>query len=224
MHNFRFLLNFTFILASISTFSTPAKANGLLDFFFPKINKGPSPAETLKAPFADEDAVIEEMDASGNAANQTPLHLRHRTNDIITSWVQITIPEMITYKAKSYNKEYRDKIKYFDRIGLAEYIKFLKERNFITTLKTGRYDISGFIKNYPIILNEGAIDGRYRWLYQANIMLTYIQSGTRDYSNIKQEDAITQEFILTFQIGRSRQATNEHGLLIESWDVKPVKK
>ncbi len=202
-----------------------AKAEGFFDFFLPSIaKKGPNPAVTLKAPFSDEDAVIEEMDASGNAANQTPLHLRHRTNDIVTLWVQRLVPDMISYKAQGYNRQYAEKTKSFTKAGLDEYIKFLGQRNFVKTLKTGRYDIAGFIKDYPVILNEGAIDGHYRWLYQINIMVTYIESGANDYTNIKQGEAISQEFVLTFQLGRSREAANDIGLLIESWDVKPKKK
>ncbi len=223
------VLRLCFSIALIFSFAAiggqSAKAEGFFDFFLPSIaKKGSNPAVTLKAPFADEDAVIEEMDASGNAANQTPLHLRHRTNDIVTLWVQRIVPDMISYKAQGYNGQYAEKIKSFNEAGLSEYIKFLGERNFVKTLKTGRYDIAGFIKDYPVIFNEGAIDGHYRWLYQVNIMVTYIESGANDYSDIKKSAAISQEFVLTFQLGRSREATNDIGLLIESWDVKPKKK
>ena len=217
-----------FCLIAVFSFSVvlsqPVNAGGLFDFFFPTRSTGPSPAETLKAPFADDDAVIEEMDASGNASNQTPLHLRHRTNEIVTLWVQKIIPNMISYKTLGYEGQYNKKIKSFNKAGSAEYVKFLGERNFIKTLKTGRYDIAGFIKDYPIILNEGVIDGHYRWLYKVNIMVTYIDSKVSDYRNVKQGDSISQEFVLTFEIIRSRDAANDIGLLIESWDVKPKKK
>ncbi len=224
MHILRLFLGVALVFSFSVVASPSAKANEFFDFFFPSAPKGPNPAVTLKAPFANEDAVIEEMDASGNASNQTPLHLRHRTNDIITMWVQTLIPDMISYKAQDYNRQYVDKSKGFDKAGLAEYVKFLNERNFVKTLKTGRYDIAGFIKDYPVLLNEGAVDGSYRWLYQVNIMVTYIESGVKNYAEIKDGEAVSQEFVLTFQIGRSREAANEHGLLIESWSVKPKKK
>lgn len=227
MVNKMFIIRLCLIAVLVLSFSvtapSSARANEFFDFFFPTKSNEPNPAITLKAPFADEDAVIEEMDASGNAANQTPLHLRHRTNETITLWIQKIIPEMITYKTLGYEDQYREKIINFNKAGSIEYLQFLRDRNFITTLKTGHYDIAGFISDYPVILNEGAIDGHYRWLYQMNIMVTYIDSETKNYLEIKKGSAITQEFVLTFQIGRSRTATNEHGIEIESWNIKPTK-
>lgn len=198
---------------------------GWLDAFLPEENKGPSPAETLKAPFADDDAVIVDMDSFGNAANRTPLHLRHRTNNVITRWVQQNIPNLLSYKTGTYKQEYSKNSKDFNEVGLSEYLTFLQEKNFLKTLETGRYDIAGFISEYPVIVNEGARDGYYRWLYQINIMVTYLEGGATDYRTLGVNDAITQEFIVTFQLGRSKDADNEHGLLIETWNVraKPTK-
>lgn len=220
----RLFLSIALIFSFSTAITPPANANEFFDFFFPSTSKEPNPALTLRAPFADEDAVIEEMDASGNASNQTPIHLRHRTNDVITLWIQSLVPDMISYKAQNYEAQYSEKIKNFTKEGAVEYVNFLNQRNFIKTLKTGRYDIAGFISDYPVIINEGAVDGHYRWLYQMDVMVTYIESGASDYKNIKKGNAVSQEFVLTFQIGRSREAVNEHGLLIDSWDVQLKKK
>lgn len=197
---------------------------GWLDFLFPEIQQGPSPAQTLKAPFADEDAVIEDMDMSGHAANITPLHLRHRTNTIITRWVQQNIPNMLSYKADTYKGVYADNAKAFNKVGLGEYLAFLQDKNFLTTLDTGRYDIAGFIKDYPVLLNEGAVDGSYRWLYQTNVMVTYIEAGVTDYNELDSSSAITQEFVVNLQLGRHKNVENDHGILIETWSVRSKNK
>lgn len=197
---------------------------GWLDLLFPEIQQGPGPAQTLRAPFADEDAVIEEMDISGQAANITPLHMRHRTNTIITRWVQQNIPNMLSYKADNYNSIYAQNAKFFDKVGMGEYLTFLQDKNFITTLDTGRYDVAGFIKDYPILLNQGAVDGSYRWLYQVNVMVTYIDSGVTDYTKLDSSAAITQEFVINIQLGRHKDVDNDYGVLIETWSVKSQKK
>ncbi|PCJ98197.1 MAG: hypothetical protein COA45_08595 [Zetaproteobacteria bacterium] len=212
---------FVFVLTVLvlTVGSAPSHA-GWLQFLFPDFSNEPHPAETLKAPFADDDAVIVDMDITGKAANRMPLHLRHRTNAVMTRWVQQNIPNMLSYKAQTYKKAYGGNIVYFTKVGADEYLKFLQDKSFLTTLETGRYDIAGFIRDYPILLNEGAIDGYYRWLYQVNIMVTYIESGVSDYNALKSGDAITQEFVVNFQLGRHKDVDNEHGVLIETWSVR----
>lgn len=217
----RILLCFCFFSFVFAQF--PAHA-GWFDFLFPTpAQQGPNPSETLKAPFADEDAVIQNLDASGQGKQMTPLHLRHRTNNVITLWVQQTLPILLSYKTDRYNQQYAQKAQTFSDAGVAEYVQFLNKHNFVTTLKSGQYDITGFVQDYPVVMNEGPIDGRYRWLYQTEIMVTYIKSGTNDYNELDASDAISKSYTLTFQLGRTDRAKNEHGVLIESWSVKEKK-
>lgn len=198
---------------------------GWLDFLFPAAprHEGPHPAETLRAPFADEDAVVEDLDDTGESRQMTPLHLRHRTNGIMTLWVQQTLPMFLTYQAKTYEQHYADTIKNFSQDGAREYTRFLSQKNVLTTLKSGTYDVAGVLQDYPVIINEGAVDNRYRWLYQVKIMVTFLRSGTTDYKNVNDNDVISRSYTLTLQLGRSKEADNEHGVFIESWSVKDAK-
>ncbi len=203
----------------IASWSLPQPAHAAWwDILFPPVKKGPDPSETLRAPFADEDAVIEDLDSSGQAYNSTPLEKKHRTDDIIIRWIQTAVPTVLSYKGESYERDYKGKVAFFTDVGAKEYLKFMQERNFIKTLKTGGYDISGFVQDFPIILNEGPVKGRYRWLFQMNIMVTYIEAGVTSYK--ENAESLTQEFELTMQVGRHRNVDNEHGLLIETWSIK----
>jgi hypothetical protein len=127
---------------------------------------------------------------------------------------------MLSYDADSYEQEYARKIKNFSKVGAEEYIAFLQKRSIVKTLKTGQYNVSGIVEDYPIIINEGAVDGRYHWLYQVSVLVTYFDADLKRYSKKKNQEVITQRFILTLQLGRVRGADNDHGLLIETWDVK----
>ena len=211
-----------FLMLGIISFTPEANA-GWLDFLFPQTETGPDPSETLRAPFADEDAVIEDLDHKGNPEKAIPLHLRHRPNTVITKWVQNTIPFMLTYKAATYEKEYGQKVTNLNKVGAEEYVKFLQGKNILKTLKTGRYNVTGIIQDYPVIVNEGAVDGHYRWLYKVNVLITYFDSNLKQYTREKEGDTITQEFEITMQIGRAKGVDNEHGILIETWDVKSIK-
>lgn len=203
---------------------SPVNANaGFWDFFFPKVDNSPKPSETLRAPFADEDAVIEDLNAKGNSEKQIPLHLRHRPNSEITKWVRNVVPDLFTYKADGYEKEYTKKIVNFNKTGLDEYVKSLHGLGIIKSLKTGNYDVTGIIQGYPEVLNEKAIDGRYRWVYKMDLMVTYFSSGLKKYTEEKSGDTLTKEYVLTIQIGRNKGVDNEHSVLIETWSVKDKK-
>jgi len=194
---------------------------GWFDFLFPVQDTAPNPAKTLRAPFADDDAVIEELDASGKRENLTPLHMRHRTNTVITRWVQEVVPFLLTYNNADYETDYHQKALSFSKIGAEEYAAFLYGADFIKTLKTGQYNISGFVQDYPVIVNEGVTDGRYKWLYETNVMVTFLDDEMDGYSQRAEDDqTISREYTVTLQLGRSREAANEHGLLIETWSAK----
>lgn len=214
----RFFLMMVLLIGA--TFApAPAQAGWVWDFFFPTVSNEPDPSKTLRAPFANEDAVLQDFTVNGDAT--TPLHLRHRTSDVIIRWIQMTVPSLLSYKGATYEADYGQKIKDMSKVGAREYVQFLNNFNYLTTLKTGRYDVNGFIENYPIILNEGAIDGHYRWLFQADVMVTFVDSDLSPQNRLAEQ--ITKEYTITFQVGRSAMSENEHGILIETWDVKPKK-
>lgn len=224
---FTLLLMFGFTLLGFATLAVPQKAHAFFDFLFPTPDLEAGPAETLRAPFASEDDVIFDMDSQGNELSITPLDQRHRTNKAITDWLQEIVPALLTYNPQGYVRDIKKISVNFTKVGEQEYLAFLRDSNIAKTLETGRYSVTGVIKEYPIVMNEGAIDGRYRWLYQTTVMVTYFdQSAAGDdiYDNDSTTvQAITKEYVLTFQIGRYRESPNEHGIYFESWSSKMVR-
>ena len=129
------------------------------------------------------------------------------------------VPQILTYSAQNYQGQYSQKVVNFTKIGAQEYVQFLQQRDFLTSLKTGRVNINGFVQEYPVVMNEGALDGRYRWVYQTHVMVTYYESDAESRDELE-AGAVTKEYELTMQVGRVKEAKNEHGVLIETWSVK----
>jgi hypothetical protein len=214
---------FFLVLGAFLIINVPVAQAGWFDFFFrPSIrnNEDLKPSQTLLAPFADQDAVIEEFDPTGNFELAVPLDQRHRPNAEISKWVQQIVPTVLTYNSDNYEKEYVEIIKNFSKVGAKEFVKFLQERNIVKTLRTGRYNVTGIVQGYPVIINERALEGRYRWLVQVEVLVTYIDNRVKRIKDAKEGDMITQELVLTLQLGRVRGVDNPHGLLIETWTVK----
>ncbi len=206
------------------TVPSPAYA-GWLEFFFPSLEKKePDPSKTLKAPFADPDAVIIAPRAKeGLPDNNTPLNVRHRPSSLIGRWVESALPDILSYRAKEYKKQFKEKTVYFNDVAKAQYIKFMQDSNYIKILETGRYDINAFVVEPPLLMNEGVVEGRYRWLFKSKVMVTHVKSGTKNYKQVKKDDAVTQTMYIITQVGREKDVKNEHGVLIESFSAKIVK-
>lgn len=196
----------------------PSQA-GLLDLLFPTTKRdGPDPAKTLRAPFANDDVVIDavDIDAAGS-----PLHTRHRTNQVMTFWVRDAVSSLLSYGASDYNAQFRDKSDYLSGDARLEYIAFMRDEGYVNALQTGRFNITGVLQAEPILVNEGAVDNRYRWLYQGDVLVTFLPREAEGYDSVSANDTVSKTYTLTFQVGRSTEAQNEHGIFIETWAVTP---
>tara|TARA_B100001989_G_scaffold37411_2_gene22493 strand:+ start:2987 stop:3670 length:684 start_codon:yes stop_codon:yes gene_type:complete len=209
-------------LIFVATPLSYAHADNWWDFLFPMAREDKTkPTDDGRAPFADPDAIMDGPSLEEKmAGNTSPLHIRHRLNSEIAKWVEAEISIAMTYDAENYKDQYAQKAKSFDKKGLEEYVKFLQDNKIVQTLKSGAYDVRGIVKDVPVLLNEKAIGGRYRWLYRAKVMMTFVPVAMTEYKNGSAERVINKEVIINMQIGRVANANNEHGVKIESWSGK----
>lgn len=220
----RFLLCLICLLVIV-----PHNANaGWLEFFFPQLRpKQINPMGTMTAPFADPNAVIDPtVNKSGLGENSIPINLRHRSNAIISKWVESAVSDMLVYDAQTYEQQYKANAALFDTTGLKEYVTFLNSQNIVSSLKSGIYNVRSFVRDAPIIINEGEVGGRYRWLYKIKVMLSFIKVGLNTYKGAEETDQISKEYTIIVHIGRSSKVKinerNEHGLIIEGWSGELV--
>lgn len=212
----RYLLIF-FMGVWVLTAPLTAQAD-ILGFFFPSLKKETyNPYETLKAPFADNPDQIATEDKSAQ-----DLNVPHRTDGEIADWLKDMVPEVMSFQNKDYTADFRAKEVYFDQQGLANFRDFLRTQNIEGVVQSGQYNITTVIKDFPLLINEGVVAGRYRWLYQVPVMVTYLDRRISDY---KDGTPTNQYFELTVQVGRAQDydAKNEHHVFIETWDGKVVK-
>lgn len=151
------------------------------------------------------------------------LHNPHRTALEISQWLETAIPEIMTFASKDSTQDLKNKEPYFDEYGLANFQEFLEQTKLMTIIQSGQYNTRTYVHDIPVLLNEGLVDGRYRWLYEVPVAVSYMD---RSVDNYEEAEAVNQYFSLTVQVGRvyAEQADNEHHLLFESWSGKVIKK
>ncbi|MCF8495210.1 MAG: DotI/IcmL family type IV secretion protein [Alphaproteobacteria bacterium] len=197
----------------------PARAD-LVEFFFPALKKkAPDPSETLTAPFADLPKG-ESNDSGGNVIfKDLPLENAHRTREEIGQWLMMSVSETLTFDEYEFGDVPKTNRRFFDESGFRFYRDFLEDQSILKVLRSGKFHMRSIIQEHPLLLNEGPVDGRYRWLFEVPVLLSFIDKNARDY---KQTQPINQMMILTVQIGRSDDSPNEHKILIERWSGRAI--
>lgn len=204
----------------------PAQA-GILELFFPSLkSKEHDPTPDGMAPFAYQKEA-EQAQGQNNVGSEKPLFRKsavpfdkpHRMAVDISEWLVTVVSESITFEEPRYQDDLKKTVHYFSKNGRESYRSFMSEQGVAGILESKKYYIRNFVEEVPILLNEGPVDGRYRWLYEVPVMLTYMDRSMLDYKGFEPE---TRHFLLTVQIGRSPETDEEIGVLVERWSGKAV--
>lgn len=211
-------MRFVFVLMVLLVTAPMAQAAGLRDFFFPMLKEEtPDPTKTLQAPFAQQPQ--QEAPAVAPAENSlpqnaVPLQLPHRSTEQIGQWTVMAVSEALTIDGPDMAAHVQKIKLHFEPSSLAMFQKFYGDSGIAGALADGRYQLRSFVQSAPLLLNEGAVEGRYRWLFEVPVMLSYLPRGAQEYQHA---EPINRDLRLIVQIGRSAQASGVDGVWIEHW-------
>lgn len=231
--------------AMFSGTAVPAHA-GLLEFFFPTLkNTGEDPAKTLEAPFVKEQSEVQAL-PEGSVEYSTPaenlpekqldiekidiardedrvsLEDAHRTAKDMGTWAMKTVADSLSYTGGINKERLRNNLKIFSDTGSKQYLAFLSEHKILSTAQANAYDVHAYANDEPLLLNSGAVDARFRWLFEVPVMISYVQRGTNSYEDV---EPINKKYRVRVQIGRDASAVSDLGVTVERWtgrELKPV--
>lgn len=185
--------------------------------------EGPDPTKTLQAPFAyDPNKTIEQIDREPSTV---PLRYANTTEAEIGKWLTTAVSDAMSFKTNSGQTNDLSEInaRYFASSGKAQFRDFLVQNNIQKVVESGRYNISSFVSETPLLLNSGEANDRFRWLYEVPIMVSYMDSQKFNY---KEDTPVNQHIVLTIQVGRFAKVEdgdNNFAVLIETWAGKSQK-
>lgn len=229
----RFTPSFFILILVLGLFSAPQPvqaADGFLQKYFPALfppqDGGPKPEDTLQSPFGDNSAApagsgIEGLEWRGNEkpVDQviTELSVPHRATKEISEWGVTQVSEVLTFEGGDYRTKLEQNKVFFDQAGYQQYLAFLTENNITKVLDSGKFHMRSFVRQTPLLLNEGPVDGRYRWLYEIPMMISYMEPNMAGY---EEAEPVSQGMLLRIQIGRIKNADGTDGMAIETWSSK----
>jgi hypothetical protein len=168
-----------------------------------------------------EDGKSYEIPAYDSRSETTAdLAIPHRQAAQIGDWLIRATSEIFTMDTHTYSQHMEHLATGMSPAGLAEFEKFLIDSNVLAEMQNNDMVLKGYVDEPPLLLNEGALNGRYRWLFEMPVTLTFLRRGEQSYAKVEDVTAQTYHFIVQTQIGRVAGAPTEDNVIIETWRVR----
>lgn len=166
---------------------------------------------TAYAPFADP---LDHTDTPGH--NTTPLDKANRSYKDLENWISILVSEALSFDAVDYYATLAwMRVNYFSKDAYEAYQKTLDTYGIAQYLSTTGMSTSVLIEETPVLLNDGPVAGRYRWLYEVPVTITY-----RQVRNPQAAPKIVRARIKV-QVGRVMDETDPMAMRVDTWEFIP---
>lgn len=172
----------------------------------PAVPAKPAPTSALMNLYSD-----------GTENSTAALDQPHRSTEQLSQWVTDQALAVMTIDPKTWPTYSKSLAPRFVPYGFQEYTTSLA--SILQRLKSETLRVNAIGDGPTVLVNQGALNGTYHWLYQVPLILTYYDE---DISTLKaqKESYQNQKVTAQIQLGRTApNATDDMGLLIERWTL-----
>lgn len=167
--------------------------------------------------YQDEDEGVPAAFSDPADAADIALDTPHRHHDNIADWLINASSEMFSIEADTYEEHLEFLATGLNETALQQYQDFIRQSRILETLRTRNLVVRGVVTERPTLLNQAPLQGRYRWLFEVPVLLTFTPpSGV----NLTTSDPVTQNIIVTLQVGRMPLGEGLEELMIENITVR----
>lgn len=145
--------------------------------------------------------------ADGRIMRLVPLNQPNMTRAALMSWVSQAATDVMTFGFHDYQKRLQESSRHFTRRGWESFTKALQKSRIIESVEENQQVVTATPRSAPILLQEGVFAGKYRWIVQLPLMVTY-RSGSRSR---------TDNLMVSITIERVPTLESTNGVGIEQW-------
>jgi len=125
----------------------------------------------------------------------------------LMSWVAQASTEVMTFGFNDYRRRLQESSRSFTRRGWESFTQALQKSRIIEMVEANQQVVTAAPAGAPILESEGLVAGRYQWVIQLPLVLTY-QSGSRTKSD---------NLLITVVVVRVPRLESPNGVGIEQW-------
>lgn len=214
---------------SMAMLPSQARAESFLNHVAPWIfgapDEGPKPEDTLMAPFgqdkpeaaAGQSQLMNMYDPQKSAEDTSKLDSAHRSSEQIGVWITNIATQSLTIDPASYGTTSVRATGLMTPYASKEYNDFLAKNQILEILKGNNMKLAAVAESKPELLQEGALEGSYRWLFKVPLMLTYYQQSANPSAPASKTPPQTRRMTLNIQVGRVPKNQLADELIVERW-------
>lgn len=143
----------------------------------------------------------------GRLIPMAPLDEPNLSSPALMSWVAQASTEVMTFGFNDYRRRLQEASRNFTRRGWESFSSALQRARIIETVEANQQVVTATPTGAPVIQSEGIVQGRYQWIVQLPMSLTY-QAGAKTR---------TDNLLVTLVIVRIPRLESPNGVGIEQW-------
>ncbi len=148
------------------------------------------------------------------------MSMPHRSQKEVADWLVLALSEIMSMDFDHYVPHLQQMRVGMDDNAVAQLEGFMQSSNFLDTMKSQHYVMRCYVEEQPTLLNKGAVDGRYRWLYEVPVNISLLPANFKLYENTQAEAVTNRHVIITMQVGRKPKGQGIDQLMIETFAVR----
>lgn len=129
----------------------------------------------------------------------------------LMSWVAQSSTEVMTFGFNDYRRRLQESSRNFTRRGWESFTRALEQSRIIAGVEANQQVITAVPSGAPILKSENLVGGRYQWVVQMPLTLSYQAGANRR----------TQNMLVTVVIVRVPRLESANGVGIDQWLAVP---
>jgi len=143
----------------------------------------------------------------GRLIPMVPLSQPNLSPPALMSWVAQATTEVMTFGFNDYRRRLQESSRNFTKRGWESFTQALQRSRIIEMVEANQQIITSAPKGAPILQSEGVVAGRYQWVVEIPLVLTY-RSGAKTSNT---------GLLVTVIIVRVPRLESPNGIGVEQW-------
>lgn len=143
----------------------------------------------------------------GRLIPMVPLSQPNLSSPALMSWAAQSATEVMTFGFNDYRRRLQEASRNFTKRGWESFTQALQRSRMIERMEANQQVLTAAPSGAPIMESEGLVAGRYQWVIQVPLILTYQASAKTD----------TQKMLITLVVVRVPRLESPSGVGIEQW-------
>jgi intracellular multiplication protein IcmL len=145
--------------------------------------------------------------ADGRIMQLVPLNLPNMGTSALMSWAAQSATEVMTFGFHDYQRRMQQSSRHFTRHGWENFTNALQKSRIIESIESNHQVVTAQPGGAPILVQEGVFNGKYRWVVDLPLTVTYLAGAANRTDNL----------MIRLVIDRVPSLENPNGVGIEQW-------